>query len=54
MLSQPVAVDEIARVLVELATGQRPEDVVELAGPRREHIVDLARRVVAQRARSSP
>jgi len=49
LLSQPVAVDEIARVLLELATGDRDDDVVELAGPQREHIVDLARRVVAKR-----
>ena len=49
MLSQPVAVVEIARVLLELATGQRDDDIVELAGPRREHIVELARRIVARR-----
>jgi len=49
MLSQPVAVDEIAKVLLELATGDRDDDVVELAGPQREHIVELARRIVARR-----
>ncbi|SOD98751.1 SDR family oxidoreductase [Blastococcus haudaquaticus] len=47
LLSQPVAVGEIARVLVELATGERDDDVIELAGPRQERIVDLARRLVA-------
>lgn len=47
LLSQPVAVEEIARTLVELATGERDDDVVELAGPQQEHIVDLARRLVA-------
>jgi uncharacterized protein YbjT (DUF2867 family) len=49
MLSQPVAVEEIARLLVELATGERDGDVVELAGPQQERIVDLARRLVAHR-----
>lgn len=50
MLSQPVAVEEVAKVLVELATGARDGGVVELAGPRQEHIVDLARRLVARRS----
>ena len=49
MLSQPVAVAEIARVLLELATGERRDDVVELAGPRQERIPELARRVVRHR-----
>ncbi len=49
MLSQPVAVAEIAKVLLELATGDRDGDVVELAGPEREHIVELARRILARR-----
>jgi uncharacterized protein YbjT (DUF2867 family) len=49
MLSQPVAVEEIARTLVELATGERGGEVVELAGPQQERIVELARRLVAHR-----
>ena len=49
LVSQPVAVDEIARVLLELATGAREDDLVELAGPRPEHIADLARRVIEHR-----
>jgi uncharacterized protein YbjT (DUF2867 family) len=49
LLSQPVAVAEIARVLLELATGEREGDVVELAGPLREHVADLARRVAERR-----
>lgn len=48
MLSQPVDVVEVARVLVELATGERDEDRVEIAGPRTERIADLARKVVAR------
>jgi uncharacterized protein YbjT (DUF2867 family) len=50
LLSQPVAVDEIAKVLLELATGEREESLVELAGPQREHIADLAHRVVKHRS----
>ena len=49
LLSQPVAVEEIARLLLELATGERDDDVVELAGPQQERIVELARRLVAHR-----
>lgn len=49
MLSQPVAVAEIARVLLQLATGERQDAVLELAGPRQERIAELARRVVARR-----
>ncbi|MDQ4052014.1 MAG: NAD(P)H-binding protein [Actinomycetota bacterium] len=49
LVSQPVATAEIARVLVELATGEREGELVELAGPKREQIADLARRVVARR-----
>jgi dTDP-4-dehydrorhamnose reductase len=49
MLSQPVAVPEVARVLLELATGERSGDLVEIAGPRTEQIADLARKVVARR-----
>jgi uncharacterized protein YbjT (DUF2867 family) len=47
MLSQPVAISEVVRVLLELATGEREGDMVEIAGPRTEHIVELARKVVA-------
>ncbi len=49
MLSQPVAVTEVARVLFELAAGEREGELVEVAGPRTEQIADLARKVVARR-----
>jgi dTDP-4-dehydrorhamnose reductase len=49
LLSQPVAVDEIAKLLLELATGEREETLVELAGPRRGYVAELARRVVEHR-----
>lgn len=48
MLSQPVDVTEVARVVLELATGEREGDLVEIAGPRTEQIAELARKVVAR------
>ena len=49
LLSQPVAVTEIARLLVDLATGARDEPLLEIAGPKQEQIAELARQVVAHR-----
>ncbi len=49
MLSQPVDSAEVSRVLLEMATGERGGELVELAGPRREQIADLARKLVARR-----
>lgn len=48
MPTQPVASAEVARLLVELATGPAGGDV-ELAGPREENLVELVRRLVALR-----
>jgi uncharacterized protein YbjT (DUF2867 family) len=48
MPTQPVASAEVARLLLELATADDARDV-ELAGPRRENLVDLVRRLVALR-----
>jgi uncharacterized protein YbjT (DUF2867 family) len=48
MPTQPVASAEVARLLVQLAVGEVDRDV-ELAGPRPENLVDLARRWVALR-----
>jgi uncharacterized protein YbjT (DUF2867 family) len=45
---QPVDSHEVARLLVELATDDAEGDV-ELAGPRREDLVDLVRRLVRLR-----
>lgn len=50
--SQPVATEEIARLLLNLATGAEsaPADgVIELAGPQRECLVDQVRQLVAHR-----
>jgi len=49
LLSQPVASDQVAKVLLELATGEREETLLELAGPERESVVELARRVLERR-----
>jgi len=48
MPTQPVASAEVARLLVEMATDDGDGDL-ELAGPRRENLVDLVRRLVALR-----
>ncbi len=48
MPTQPVDSHEVARLLVELATDDSEGDV-ELAGPRREDLVDLVRRLVRLR-----
>ncbi|HVX53200.1 SDR family oxidoreductase [Nocardioides sp.] len=48
MPTQPVASVEVARMLVELATDDGDGDV-DLAGPRRESLVDLVRRLVGLR-----
>ncbi|WP_433892857.1 SDR family oxidoreductase [Streptomyces sp. CA-111067] len=51
MLSRPVAVSEVADALVQLALGEPQGMAPELAGPRDEQMVDMARRLL--RARSS-
>ncbi len=45
--TQPVATDEIVKLLLEAATGQVDGDV-DLAGPKVERLVDLVERVVAR------
>jgi uncharacterized protein YbjT (DUF2867 family) len=49
MAIQPVAVEEIARVLVAIADGSESRPRVELAGPRAEDLADLVRQVAAHR-----
>jgi uncharacterized protein YbjT (DUF2867 family) len=51
MLSAPVAAGEVADLLVDLASGSPKRDTVEIGGPGREQVVDMARRVL--RARGS-
>lgn len=48
MPTQPVDSAEVARLLLEMATGDGEGDL-DLAGPRREFLVDLVRRLVALR-----
>ena len=48
MPTQPVASHEVARLLVEVLTHDHEGDV-ELAGPRREDLVDLVRKLVRLR-----
>lgn len=49
MRTQPVAVEEIARLLVALADGTEPRERLELAGPRPEDLADLVAQVAAHR-----
>jgi uncharacterized protein YbjT (DUF2867 family) len=49
MRTQPVAVEEIARLLVAIADGTEPRTRVELAGPRAEDLADLIRQVAIHR-----
>ncbi|MGB3770861.1 MAG: NAD(P)H-binding protein [Rhodococcus sp. (in: high G+C Gram-positive bacteria)] len=51
MTSAPIAVEEVAERLVELALGHALSLVTQIAGPQQEHQPDLARRVL--RARGS-
>jgi uncharacterized protein YbjT (DUF2867 family) len=46
--TQPVATTEVVRMLLDLAAGAVDGDV-DLAGPRRENLVDQVRRLVARR-----
>lgn len=49
LLIQPVAVADVAQVLVEMATGPATRTIVELAGPDPHDLVDMSRRVLARR-----
>ncbi len=49
LLLQPVAVSDVAEVLAGLAVGPPHRAVLELAGPRTEDLVDMARRTFAAR-----
>ncbi len=40
---QPVELSAVADLLIDLATGRRDEPLLEVAGPRVEGLVDLAR-----------
>lgn len=49
LLLQPVAADEVGDALAEVAAGPPRRGTLELAGPRTEDLVDMARRAVAAR-----
>jgi uncharacterized protein YbjT (DUF2867 family) len=49
LLVQPVAVTDVADVLVEVAVGEPVKGICELAGPETQDLVDMARRTLAAR-----
>jgi uncharacterized protein YbjT (DUF2867 family) len=51
MRCRPVAAREVARQLVEVATGPAQKTAPELAGPREEQITDMARRLLRAQGR---
>ena len=52
LLVQPVAVADVAEVLVEVAAGEPQEGIRELAGPELQDLVDMARRTLAAQGTS--
>jgi uncharacterized protein YbjT (DUF2867 family) len=52
LLLQPVAVTDVADVLVEVALGEPINGICELAGPETQDLVDMARRTLAARGES--
>lgn len=52
LLLQPVAVADVADVLVQVAVGAPQQGVVELAGPEPQDLVDMVRRLLAARGES--
>jgi uncharacterized protein YbjT (DUF2867 family) len=54
MRSQPIAVDEVAAHLAGLGTGEAQQMAPELAGPRVESVVDMARQLIRRRGQHRP
>jgi uncharacterized protein YbjT (DUF2867 family) len=52
LLVQPVDVGDLATALVEVAAGSRDGGLVEIAGPEKQDLVDMARRTLAARGES--
>jgi uncharacterized protein YbjT (DUF2867 family) len=52
LLVQPVAVSDVADVLVEVAVREPVNGICELAGPETQDLVDMARRTLAARGES--
>jgi uncharacterized protein YbjT (DUF2867 family) len=51
LLVQPIGVGDVATALVERATGEPGEAVLEIAGPATEDLVDMARRTLRARGK---
>ncbi|MGV0645133.1 SDR family oxidoreductase [Mycolicibacterium sp. XJ879] len=51
LLVQPIAPDDIARVLAEVVTGEPRGRYVDVAGPETQDLVDMARRTLDARGR---
>jgi uncharacterized protein YbjT (DUF2867 family) len=52
LLVQPIAVADLAAVLVEVATGEGAGEVIDVAGPKTEDLVDMTRRTLAARGKT--
>jgi uncharacterized protein YbjT (DUF2867 family) len=52
LLMQPVAPQDVAEILAEIATGQPRGRYLDVAGPETQDLVDLARRTLAKRGRA--
>jgi uncharacterized protein YbjT (DUF2867 family) len=52
LLVQPVAIDDVVELLVEVASGPHGQGRLEIAGPKTEDLVDMARRSLAARGES--
>lgn len=52
LLMQPIAPDDIAEILAEIAAGAPQGRYVDVAGPERQDLVDMARRTLAARGRT--
>jgi uncharacterized protein YbjT (DUF2867 family) len=51
LLVQPIAPGDVGEILAEVATGEPSGDVLEIAGPETQDLVDMARRTYAARGR---
>jgi uncharacterized protein YbjT (DUF2867 family) len=49
LLVQPVGIDDVVKLLVEVATGPVEQSRLEIAGPKTEDLVDMARRTLVAR-----
>ena len=52
LLIQPLAPRDLGRVLAERATGDPADTTIEVAGPEPQDLVDMARRVLAERGQT--